>query len=166
MNSIVLLVSGPPGAGKTYLASHLQSDHSFEVLSLDELYVEFIKSDCRMLYFEALDKYIGPHYDSILAHRDYSRSQFGRDFVAEWHSHVLSRARERAAGGKSVVVEGYLLRDWQDKLQAGLEDLARVFRIVVENRRYWWLHERLTIEQVAGLGADPSGEGRAGHLGA
>ena len=101
-------------------------------------------------------KYIGPHYDDILAHRAYSKSQFGRDFVAEWHSHVLFRVRERVHRRSRLVVEGYLVGDCKDELQVCLADLAQVFQIVVQNRRYHWQHELLTTEQVAGLGTEPS----------
>ncbi len=46
----LFLVSGMPGAGKTYLAKKIASEHSFKYVELDTEYVQFIKSECPMLF--------------------------------------------------------------------------------------------------------------------
>jgi hypothetical protein len=149
---VILLAYGEPGHGKSYLAEKLKSEHAFDVLSVDEAYVEFIRARCPMLYFEALEYYIGPHYYSVLADRNYSKAHFGRDFVAEWHSYLKEQIEGMAARHDRVVVEGGLLRDCKDQFEEELRGLAQVFQIKVTDRSYRWQGTPLSLAQIAALG--------------
>lgn len=148
----VILLSGLPGAGKTFLASRLATEHQFGVLCLDDAYVDFIKSHCSMLYFDVLDMYVGPHYNSILVNRNYSIRHFQRDFVAEWHSFLLARAEQQLTQTDRLVLEGYLLKDCMASLQLGLQTEAQVFHVLVANRNYYCQQQICTFQQVAALG--------------
>ena len=155
---MILLVYGRPGHGKSYLAEKLKTVHSFGALSVDAAYEEFIRVHCPMLYLAALEYYIGPHYYSILADRDYSKAHFGRDFVAEWHSYLKDCIEGMAARHDRVIVEGDLLRDCIAQLEAELRSRAQVFQIEVVDRSYRWQGTPLSLTQIAALG-----ENKASH---
>jgi hypothetical protein len=149
---VILLVYGRPGQGKSWLAEKLRSEHSFEVLSVDDAYVAFIRVYCPQIYFEVLEYYVGPHYHAILLDRDYSKAHFGRDFLAEWHAHLKVRIEGMAARHGRLIVEGDLLRDCIDRFEAELSGLAQVFQIEVVDRSYRWQGTPLSLAQVAALG--------------
>jgi hypothetical protein len=148
----LFLVFGDSGAGKSFLADTLEITHHFDRISVDYEYVEFIRARCPALYFEELRSYIGTQYDGILKNRAFSLHQFQRDFVAEWHSHLLDRIRAGIGGCEDLVVEGYLLYDCRHEFEEQLRDSASVFQIHVENRQYTWRSRVLTAAQIAGLG--------------
>jgi hypothetical protein len=149
---VILLAYGQPGHGKSYLADKLKTEHSFGVLSVDETYVEFIRSRCPMLYFEALEYYVGPHYFSILGDRGYSKAHFRRDFVAEWHSYLKECIEGMAARHDRLIVEGDLLRDCKDQFEVELRSLAQVFQIKVVDQSYRWQGRPISLTQIAALG--------------
>ena len=150
--SVVLLVHGHPGNGKSTLSRELRDNHSFEMLSLDEEYVDFIRRHCPIVFFEALRQYVGPHYDSILSHRGYSQTHFGRDFVGEWHTHLRNRIEELAGCHSRLVVEGYLLRDFKDDFHAKPPRNVLVFQI--ESKQFIYRHhgKTISVDQIAALG--------------
>jgi hypothetical protein len=150
----IFLVYGDPDAGKSYLAKKLAENYSCHRLSLDDAYVQFIKVECPMIYFDALGQYIGPHYDAILRADAYSLAQFGRSFLAEWLLHLRRRVRALAMFHASIVVEGYVLdEDCRNALQQDLADPVEVFPIEVVDQTYSYKSEPVTLEQVAALGA-------------
>jgi hypothetical protein len=131
----VFLVFGEHGSGKTTkVAAPLKAAHHFEVVSVDKVYVEWVKSQCPSLYFEDLSKYIFQHYNSILI-GDYTVEVFkGRNVVAEWHAHLLDHIIEQSQQHNSLVVEGYLLFDCKDAYTIELAKLpVQVFQIPVEH---------------------------------
>jgi hypothetical protein len=149
----VFLVYGDPDAGKSYLAKKLEENYSCHRLSLDEAYVQFIKAECPIIYFDALGQYIGPHYDHILRADTYSLAQFGRSFLAEWLLHLRRRVRALPIFHPSVVVEGYVLdSDCRSALQQDFADSAQVFPIEVVDQTYSYEGQSVTLEQVAALG--------------
>ena len=149
----VFLVYGDPDAGKSYLAKKLEENYSCHRLSLDEAYVQFIKTECHIIYFDALGQYIGPHYDAILREDTYSLAQFGRSFLAEWLLHLRRRVRALTMFHASVVVEGYVLDDdCRGALQQDLADPVEVIPIEVVDHTYFYKGEPVTLEQVAALG--------------
>ena len=62
----IFLVFGNPGNGKSTLAKRLNAEHRFDVIAVDNVYVEWVKAFCPPLYFEALANYIAQHYHHIL----------------------------------------------------------------------------------------------------
>jgi len=122
------------------------------MLSLDELYVEFIKTKCPDLYFAALNKFIAQHYQRILHPRDYTNYHFNRDFVNEWHEYLLTATSERSARHDDLVVEGFLLYDCLGDLEARISQVARVFLVHANNRTYRVLGAPLTANEIAALG--------------
>jgi hypothetical protein len=149
---VILLAYGEPGNGKSYLAEKLKAEHSFAILSVDDTYIDFIRSRCPMLYFPALDYYIGPHYYAILADREYSKAHLGRDFVAEWRSYLKDCIECMVDRHDRVVVEGGLLRDYRDQYEAQLRSRAHVFQIEVVQRSYRWQGRPVSLSQIATLG--------------
>jgi hypothetical protein len=155
----LFLVYGMPGAGKTYMVKTLEEHHAFRRLSVDEAYVEHVRSDWPNLYFPALDDFIQPHYHLMLRCRPYCESRFGRDFVDVWHSYLLSAIRSLLdADAVNLVVEGYLLYDCREDIEAALRDRAQVFQILADDKSYFWhksrwRRNRLSIEDIAALGA-------------
>jgi hypothetical protein len=149
---VILLAYGQPGHGKSYLAEKLKTEHSFGVVSVDETYVEFIRTRCPMLYLEALEYYVGPHYYAILADRGYSKTHFGRDFVAEWRSYLKECIEGMAARHDRLIVEGGLLQDCKDHFEADLGTRTKVFQIKVVDRSYRWQGRSLSLTQIAALG--------------
>jgi hypothetical protein len=155
----LFLIHGDSGAGKSHLARCLEVEHSFKPISLDDEYVEFVRSKCPMLYLDALGKYVGPHYQHLLARRDYSKAQFGRDFVAEWQSHVRSRVQSLLATHDELVVEGWLLKHLKRELQDRLRSAAKVYQIEARNKCYFVAGRILTIAQISALGTKQEPEG-------
>lgn len=151
--STVILLHGNPGSGKSFLAKELAAKYSFFALHVDDVYVSFIRDFCPDLYFAALSLYIGPHYDKILIHREHSKRHFHRDFVAEWHDHLHRQILTVAHMHSRVVVEGYLLRDFQDRFMATISPDVQVFLIEVASRTYRVNGNPTTIDQIAVLGA-------------
>jgi hypothetical protein len=150
----IFLVYGDPDAGTSYLAKRLEENYSCHRLSLDEAYVQFIKAECPIVYFDALRQYIGPHYDAIVRADTYSLAQFGRSFLAEWLLHLRRRVRALSIFHASVVVEGYVLdADCRGALEQDLPDPVEVFPIEVVNQNYFYKGEAITLEQVAALDA-------------
>jgi hypothetical protein len=147
--SLVVLIHGEPGNGKSYLAERLRTDHAFAVLELDEEYVDFIRGECPGVYFELLGYYIGPHYYHILKAQWVSKEFFGRDFVDEWHTHLQARVQELSALHDRLAVEGGLLFDCMDRLEAALKPSASVVRIEVKRRSYFWQGSPITADQIA-----------------
>ena len=154
----VLWVTGEPGSGKSCLARELGKDHGFDVLSVDKAYVEFVQEECPMLFFEALCKYIAPHYLHILSKLDWSEKHFnGRDFVTEWHEYLFPRIEELATQKDRVVVEGYLLKhcnDYLKDLREKLQGRVQIFHIQVAEQEYSYEGRKLTVEQIAKLGSN------------
>jgi hypothetical protein len=132
----VFLIHGNPGSGKSTLAKKLRDEHSFEMLSLDELYVEFIKSECPVLYLDAIDKFIAQHYECILHPEAYTKHHFKRDFVNEWHEYLLTTTSEWSARHDDLVVEGFLLYDCLGDLEARMLQAVRVFLVHASDLTY------------------------------
>jgi hypothetical protein len=149
----VIFVTGTPRQGKTYLTNRLVAEHSFVRLSVDEAYVEFIKTRCPMLYFDALRLYIGPHYDALLEHRDnYSKAHLGRAFDAEWRRYLATRIQDMALLHDSVAVDGYLLKCCDGECTQAVTTVTSVFVVSVEDRRYLFEGRKLSFDAVAALG--------------
>jgi hypothetical protein len=149
---VILLVYGQPGQGKSYLAEKLKAEHSFAVLSVDDTYVEFIKVHCPMLYFDALEYYVGPHHNHIIGDRVYSQAQLGRDFFAEWRAYLNECIASLAARHDRVVVEGAAVQHYKDQMETELTSLAPVFQIEVVDRSYRWQGQPVSLTQIAALG--------------
>jgi hypothetical protein len=145
---LVVLVSGQPRQGKSYLAMRLRDEHSFEYLGVDEEYIQFIESECSFLYFDALSRHIAHFYHSSFSQPYYSEERFGRDQVSEWHSYLLSRIKELTARYNKVVVEGYLLFDCKDTFQIDLRSDAEVRLVEVKNRSYSLNGLPVTLEDI------------------
>ena len=149
----IFLIYGDPDAGKSSLAKKLEENYSCQRLSLDQAYVQFIKAECPMIFFDALGQYIAPHYDRILRADTYSLAQFGRSFLAEWLLHLRRRVRGLVMLHPSVVVEGYVLdEDCRNALLQDLADPVEVFPIQVVDHTYFHRGEPVTLEQLATLG--------------
>ncbi len=148
----VLLIYGNPRQGKTYLMTELVECYSFHGVSVDHIYVDFTRTELPELYFEYLDSYIAPHYDCILSQSAYSMREFGRNFVTEWNSHLMTRVLELTAQYDNLAVEGYLLRHCLRELEMGLAVTAQVFPVHVVNQTYRVHGKPVSIEEVARLG--------------
>lgn len=155
----VLLIYGDPRQGKSGLAGDLAKEFRNEdaILSVDDLYVEFIKKKCQEFYFKQLRNYIRQHYHYILDAGGYTKHKFGRDFVNEWHKYLFANISERSARYDDLVVEGYLLVDCHRGLEAHMSQTAQVFLVHVSNRTYRVRGKPLTVNEIAALGqADES----------
>src|SRR5689334_7502952 len=106
----IRLETGVPAAGKSALMTQLSAMHAFAGLSADKAYVHFIRDHCQPIDFPALRYYIAHHYDVILADRLRSKAYLGRDFFAEWLSHILTRIVGFSSLHPKIVVEGYSLK--------------------------------------------------------
>jgi nucleoside-triphosphatase THEP1 len=146
----IRLVSGLPNAGKTTLMQQLTAEHSFKGLSVDGAYVTFIRSHCQPIDFPALRYYIAQHYDGILADRKRSRAYLGRDFFAEWMSHLITRIVGFSSLHEKIVVEGYLLKDVPEH-EVRMQSRASVATVHVRDGLYFVGERRVTVEQIAAL---------------
>lgn len=154
MKKRVILLTGVPGQGKTHLMNRLKQEASCAALCVDDVYVDFIKTQCPAMFFENLRMYIAPHYDSLIEGLDArSASLYGRCFDAEWRAHLVDRIHTLLSVCDSVFAEGYLLKtSVAGQIYAVLAPLARVYTLSVHSRRYFLGSKELTFEQIAALG--------------
>lgn len=151
MKRLILLV-GRSGQGKTYLARYLSTEHSFVTLSVDQAYLDFVRTQCPMLNFDALNFYISPHYHAILKNRDHSIAHLGRDFIYEWLQYLTTRILDLTSLHDSVVVEGSLLNHCANDFQPLMTSFAQVYVVSVDKQRYFLDGRELGTESVAALG--------------
>ena len=147
----IRLVTGVPGAGKTTLMKQLTAEHSFVGLSVDEAYVQFIRDHCQPIDFPALRYYIAHHYDVILIDRLRSKAYLGRDFLAEWVSHLLTRIVGFSALHAKIVVEGYSLKHVAEH-DVRMHSGANVASIRVQGGLYFVNDRQVTVEQIVAQG--------------
>jgi hypothetical protein len=83
---------------------------------------------------------------------EYSRQHFERDLVNEWHEYLRAATSERLAQHNDLVVEGFLLYDCSDELEAHFSQVARVVIIVAHKYRYRMLSAPITVKEIAILG--------------
>jgi hypothetical protein len=141
----VILISGDPNHGKSFVADALSEQHGFHVLGVDGIYVEFVRTAVQGLFLQALGQVILQHYDTML-----SQSQ---QAVEAWHRHLFAQIVLASDQHQALAVEGYLLRDCKDQFEVELKNQGReVFQIRIENRVPILESPRLTVAQVAALG--------------
>ena len=149
----IILVTGMPRQGKTHLTNRLVTEFSFAALSVDQAYLDFVKTRCPMLYFEALHLYIGPHYDAIIENGDdYSNAHLGRGFDAEWRRYLATRIRGMASLHDNLAVEGYLLKCCDSQFDQMLASVGPLFRVSTEGGRYYFQGRELSAGMIAALG--------------
>lgn len=161
----LLLVSGSPRSGKSYLACKLKECYGFHALHVDDVYVGFIREKCPELYFEKLHLFIAPQYRCILKKKKWTLEHLGRNYVEEWEAHLEAQVKEQTECYDDVVVEGDLLSDSKHTLQTHLQDVAQVFCIEVVDGKYRCGGNILTLEQVAALGSDAASAAPASRCG-
>jgi len=111
MNKIIFIM-GEPGSGKTFLADRIVENRSCGCLSVDKIYVQYVKEKCDELYFKALNKYIAPHYNCILSNSNYSKVQFnGRDFKDEWNKFLYKQIYDSTVQEAMVIVMNTLKKN-------------------------------------------------------
>lgn len=147
----IYLIHGQPGNGKTTLARRLKEEFGMETLSVDQLYVDFVKTRRPELYFKALNSFISPHFEGIL--RGARQNRWGQDDdpLEEWKAYLFEAIREASDAHDSLVVEGYLLYYDIKPLMERLSELAPVFRVRVRRWKYRALGCRMTAEEIAAL---------------
>lgn len=160
MKTVLVWVTGDPGSGKSCLANKLHRDYSFSCpLSVDSVYLRFVKEMCPALYFKALHKYIGPHYEHILASKQSSKFFYGRNFVDEWRNYLYEQIEKKVEKNAKVVVEGYLLKDCKGlRKKLELELPGHVFDIKAKDCLYYYQGEEYKVDRIARLGSDPAPE--------
>ena len=125
-----ILIFGDPDAGKSWLASQLSGKYiTRHIISLDEVYVEFVKEKLPNLYLPDLMVVIAQHHRTILGNKERKA----------WEKYVVTYVAESLEHEESIIVEGYLLLPVLDKLQKRLSRMAEVKVIEVRNRQYFVL---------------------------
>jgi hypothetical protein len=145
----VVLVYGESRSGKTYLAENLNSGYGWQMLSVDELYVAFVKTKCPEFYFGRLRTYVAPHYVYILVANGHTKEKYRRDYVAEWNQFLLDAIIGEIAGHDTLVVEGWLLQHSLKPLKLRLSQSAQVALVEVLDRTYWIDHAQVAIQDIA-----------------
>jgi len=149
----ILLIHGDPKSGKSFLADMLKSRFSFNLVSIDGCYVDFIAKQFHALYFEALNRYIAPHYCWLMKLRNHLKKDFELDPIDEWNKHLLSIVTEQSNLYDDLVVEGFLLHYYKDIIENTLSNRAKTFQVRVIDRNYFARNEIMTLEQIAKLGS-------------
>ena len=134
----MILIFGDPGHGKTHLADHLHDTYGYYLVSLDELYVEFIQNRYPRFFLDVLPDVIAQHYLYMFA-QDPSR-------VAAWCEHVVLTTKDASTQNQLVAVEGYLLLPALSAVEQRLADLAAVTTVEVRNHQYFVASN---VEQIA-----------------
>ena len=124
----VVLVFGDPGQGKTYLAQTLHGAHGYTVLSLDDVYVQFIRERWPQLDLPALGQVIAQHYQTILV-------PFGGG--KSWAAHVAQVVADLSRDNPLLVVEGYLLAPALARVSQSLPTTLDTTVVEVKQRQYF-----------------------------
>jgi len=148
----VLLIHGDPGNGKSTLAKILKDQYFFNTVPVDDVYVDFILNKFHSLHFEALNRYIAPHYFWIREYHEYIRKDLGRDPIDDWHEHLLTTIKELSNLYDDLVVEGFLLYDCKDQIENALPKGVKTFQVYVKDREYTVQDKIVVPEQIAALG--------------
>jgi len=142
----VVLVYGNPDNGKTTLADRLRDEHGFHLISIDDLYVQFIHSVHPLVDMPALGGFIAQHYQTMF-------SRTGVENVRGWHAHIQHTILDATTQHDAVAAEGFLLFDCKDRIEVALKEQGiRTFQIKAEGLGYVMEAPRLTVRDVAGLG--------------
>jgi len=124
----IILIFGDPSSGKSYLADELQSRYGYDVISLDESYLSFIKEQYPKLYLDSLNLVVSQHYGMVLT-RLHKRGE------RDWIKYVVSLIK--ANRSPFIAVEGYLLSPILDEVQSRLSKKALVVAVYVHEQQYF-----------------------------
>ena len=97
--SRVVLVFGDPRNGKSYLAKALREQYGYFVVSLDDVYVQFVQEQFPSLYLPALGQVIAQHYQTMLSVFN------GGAAVQAWVSHLAALVTARSIEHRLLVVK-------------------------------------------------------------
>jgi hypothetical protein len=156
MDRVILLIHGEPCHGKSYLGRLLRDRFGFEVLDLDDEYVDFTRTRCPDLYFNWLRAFIAPQYISIARQSEWTKEHFGRDIVREWHAYLLEKIASTSKLSPRLAVVGWLLFDCKDDFETPLSRDALVVQVHVRDRVYFTEGGPVTAEHLGGLGMSRS----------
>jgi len=132
--SRVILIYGNPGNGKSYLAEKLEKNYGYHRIELDEVYVDFIRSQYASLDSPILRNIIAQHYNLLGACH---QCGVHPDALEKWQDHVVSIAENASQQYPLVVVEGYLLLPAIVAMQRSLGDTAIVTVVEARNGQYF-----------------------------
>jgi hypothetical protein len=145
----ILLVSGDPNHGKSFLADELEANYQFTVMHVDGVYVRYVEQAYANVFLPDLHLYIAQHYQTIFA--------LDPERQAKWHQHLLGEVVAAARRHDAVAVEGYLLYDCKDQFEVALKQQSfAVFKIRVKQRAYFLQQRSLSVSDVAMLGLNKS----------
>src|SRR3989337_2996610 len=119
MKPRVILIFGEPDNGKSWLANALASRHGYDIIHIDEVYLEFIRESYPKFYLESLNIVVSQHYEMIL-----KRTHKGAEKA--WAQHVVDVITERLKVSNAIAVEGYLLAPILKTVRARLSKTASV----------------------------------------
>jgi hypothetical protein len=141
----VILISGYPDQGKSFLGEALRNQHGFHLIQIDGIYVQFIRNACLAVNFPAVSQFIYQHYNQIFVN-----VQGG---ITAWHKHLFDEIIQASEKHRDLAVEGYLLKDCKDQFEIDLKEQGRqVFQIRMQGRVATLESPRLTAGEVADLG--------------
>ena len=125
----VVLIFGDPGNGKSYLANQLRQRYGYDLISLDDTYVAFVKERYPDLYLPAISQVIAQHFQTMLQHYNGAHKA--------WQEHVASLVEARSGLDPLVAVEGFLLLPVLDAVQAALAGKAIVTIVEARAKQYF-----------------------------
>src|SRR3990172_10732411 len=123
----VILIFGEPDNGKSWLADALASRYDYDIIHVDEIYLEFIKEFYPKLYLESLNIVVSQHYEMIL-----KRTHKGAEKA--WAQHVINVITEHLDTSQCLAVEGYLLAPILKTVRARLSKVTYVKMVYVKDR--------------------------------
>ena len=126
----VILIFGDPNVGKSWLADKLKVKHGYDVLSIDEAYIDFVKEYYPKLYLESLNLVVSQHYKTVL-----KATKRGVDAI--WALHIIWLIRKRLETSPTIAVEGYLLFPILKRVRSALSKVANVSVVYVKDRQYY-----------------------------
>jgi 2-phosphoglycerate kinase len=139
----VVLIYGDPGQGKSHLAGKLREEFGYRRITVDDVYVRFIRDRYPDLYFPRLRQFISNHWHAITID--------GRldDLGTAWRNHLYDVIENELRSFPRIVVEGYLVGFALNELKAKLEKRVAVRIIKAENQKYPMDDKEVTVAEIA-----------------
>jgi hypothetical protein len=122
----VVLVFSEPGHGPCYLVEQLRDAYGYEIVYLDQVYVDFVAACYPDYHMPGLRSVAMPHYQILMRHLAGTGAPALASFFPDWAAHAVAVVVAAARRHPRVVVEGWMLLPAPGAIRERLAGIATV----------------------------------------